>query len=206
MTEYGESVKAKGGTYGRSDDDTYTYWKFTRPFHTPDDLNQALADLPSLTLGSSTLSSQDQLKLTENSGPLVNDFHLAGTIALLPSGAVNSATQDLFKDAHNTLVITMPGMITSHSGGTQSGNTLTYTANYAQTTEVNVASRAVNWRVVAPAGLVVGGLLGALAILGFVVALRRPKRDPRQPLPHAPQMMASNDYPTTPSLSDSNQT
>src|SRR5262245_29302230 len=42
MTEYGESVKAKGGSYGRTDDDTYTYWKFTRPFRTPDDLNQAL--------------------------------------------------------------------------------------------------------------------------------------------------------------------
>src|SRR5215471_19236880 len=89
MTEYGESVKAKGGTYGRSDDDTYTYWKFSRPFHTPDDLNQALTNLPSLTLGSSTLTSQDQLKLTENSGPLVNEFHMTGTIALLPSGAVN---------------------------------------------------------------------------------------------------------------------
>jgi hypothetical protein len=205
MTEYGESVKAKGGTYGRSDDDTYTYWKFTRPFRTPDDLNQALANLPSMTLGSSTLSSQDQLKLTENSGPFVNDFRLAGTISLIPSGAVNSTTQDLFKDAHNTLVITMPGMITSHSGGTQSGNTITYTAGYAQTTEVNVASRAVNWQVVTPAGLVAGGLLGALAIFSLVLALRRPKRDPRQPAPQGPQMMASNDYPTTPSLTDSNQ-
>src|SRR5215471_19302891 len=122
MTEYGESVKAKGGSYGRSDDDTYTYWKFSRPFRTPDDLNQALMNLPSLTLGSSTLASQDQLKLTENSGPFVNDFQLAGKISLLPDGQVNSTTQDLFKDAHNTLVITMPGMITSHSGGKQAGN------------------------------------------------------------------------------------
>ena len=204
MTEYGESVKAKGGTYGRSDDDTYTYWKFTRPFRTPDDLNQALTNLPSLTLGSSTLSSQDQLKLTENSGPVVNDFRLAGAISLIPNGQVNSTTQDLFKDAHNTLVITMPGMITSHSGGSQSGNTITYTVGYAQTAEVNVASRAVNWSVVAPAGLVVGGLLGALAILGFVVALRRPKGE--RPGPASPQMMAPNDYPTTPSLTDSNHT
>jgi hypothetical protein len=204
MTEYGESVKAKGGTYGRSDDDTYTYWKFTRPFRTPDDLNQALTNLPSLTLGSSTLSSQDQLKLTENSGPVVNDFRLAGTISLISNGQVNSTTQDLFKDAHNTLVITMPGMITSHSGGSQSGNTITYTVGYAQSAEVNVASRAVNWQVVSPAGLVVGGLLGALAILGFVVALRRPKRERSGPA--APQSMASNDYPTTPSLTDSNQT
>jgi hypothetical protein len=206
MTEYGESVKAKGGTYGRTDDDTYTYWKFTRPFRTPDDLNQALTNLPSLTLGSSTLSSQDQLKLTENSGPFVNEFRLAGTISLIPDGQVNSTTQDLFKDAHNTLVIAMPGMITSHSGGAQSGNTITYTVGYAQTAEVNVASRAVNWQVVAPAGLVAGGLLGALAIFSLVLALRRPKRDPRQPAPQAPQMMAPNDYPTTPSLTDSNQT
>jgi len=206
MTEYGESVKAKGGTYGRSDDDTYTYWKFTRPFRTPVDLNQALTNLPSLTLGSSTLSSQDQLKLTENSGPFVKDFRLAGTISLIPTGAVNSTTQDLFKDAHNTLVITMPGMITSHSGGSQSGNTITYTVGYAQTAEVNVASRAVNWQVVTPAGLVAGGLLGALAIFSLVFALRRPKRDPRQPAPQTPQMMASNDYPTTPSLTDSNPT
>jgi hypothetical protein len=206
MTEYGENVKAKGGTYGRSDDDTYTYWKFTCPFRTPDDLNQALTSLPSLTLGSSTLSSQDQLKLSENSGPFINDFRLAGKISLLPDGQVNSATQDLFKDAHNTLVITMPGMITSHSGGTQSGNTITYTVGYAQTAEVNVASRAVNWQTVAPAGLVAGGLLGALAIFSLVLALRRPKRDPRQPAPQTPQMMASNDSPTTPSLTDSNQT
>jgi hypothetical protein len=206
MTEYGESVKAKGGTYGRSDDDTFTYWKFTRPFRTPTDLNQALADLPSVTLGSSTLSSQDQLKLTENSGPFVNEFHLAGTIALLPHGAVNSTTQDLFNDAHNTLVITMPGMVTSHSGGAQAGNTITYTVGYAQTAEVNVASRAVNWQVVAPAGLVVGGLLGALAIFSLVLALRRPKRDPRQPAPQVQHMTVTDDYPTMPSLTDSNQT
>jgi hypothetical protein len=205
MTEYGESVKAKGGTYGRSDDDTFTYWRFTRPFHTPTELNQALTNLPSLTLGSSTLSSQDQLTLTENSGPFVNEFRLAGTIALLPDGAINSTTQDLFKDAHNTLVITMPGMITSHSGGTQAGNTITYTVGYTQTAEVNVASRAVNWQVVAPAGLVVGGLLAALAILSLILAFRRPKRDPRQPASQGPQLMASDDYPTTPSLSDRNQ-
>ena len=98
----------------------------------------------------------------------------------------------------------MPGMLTSHSGGTQSGNTITYTVGYAQTAEVNVASRAVNWQTVAPAGLVAGGLLGALAIISLFLALRRPKRDPRQPAPQAPQMMASNDYPTTPSLTDSN--
>ena len=54
----------------------------------------------------------------------------------------------------------MPGMLTSHSGGTQSGNTITYTVGYAQTAEVNVASRAVNWQTVAPAGLVAAGLLG----------------------------------------------
>jgi hypothetical protein len=206
MTEYGESVKAKGGTYGRTDDDTYTYWKFTRPFRTPDDLNQALANLPSITIGSSTLSSQDQLKLTENSGPLVNDFRLAGTISLIPDGQVNSTTQDLFKDAHNTLVITMPGMLTSHSGGTQSGNTITYTVGYAQTAEVNVASRAVNWKTVTPAGLVAGGLLGTLAVISIFLALRRPKRDPRNPAPQTPQMMAPNDYPTTPSLTDSGPT
>ena len=206
MTEYGESVKATGGTYGRTDDDTYTYWKFTRPFHTPDDLNQALANLPSVTFGSSTLSSQDQLKLTENSGPFVNDFRLAGTISLIPDGQVNSTTQDLFKDAHNTLVITMPGMLTSHSGGTQSGNTITYTVGYAQTAEVNIASRAVNWKTVTPAGLVAGGLLGTLAVVSLFLALRRPKRDPRNPASQTPQMMAPNDYPTTPSLTDSNQT
>ena len=205
MTEYGESVKAKGGTYGRTDDDTYTYWKFTRPFRTPDDLNQALANLPSVTLGSSTLSSQDQLKLTENSGPFVNDFRQAGTISLIPDGQVNSTTQDLFKDAHNTLAITMPGMLASHSGGSQSGNTITYTVGYAQTAEVNVASRAVNWQTATPAGLVAGGLLGALAIFSLVLALRCPKRDPRQPASQTPQMMASNDYPTTPSLTDSSQ-
>jgi hypothetical protein len=205
MTEYGESVKAKGGTYGRTDDDTYTYWKFTRPFHTPDDLNQALANLPSVTFGSSTLSSQDQLKLTENSGPFVNDFRLAGTISLIPDGQVNSTTQDLFKDAHNTLVITMPGMLTSHSGGTQSGNTITYTVGYAQTAEVNIASRAVNWKTVTPAGLVAGGLLSTLAVVSLFLALRRPKRDPRNPASQTPQTMAPNDYPTTPSLTDSNQ-
>jgi hypothetical protein len=206
MTEYGESVKAKGGTYGRTDDDTYTYWTFTRAFRTPDDLNQALANLPSVTLGSSTLSSQDQLKLIENSGPFVNDFRLAGTISLIPDGQVNSTTQDLFKDAHNTLVITMPGMLTSHSGGAQSGNTITYTVGYAQTAEVNVASRAVNWRTVTPGGLVAAGLLGALAVISLFLAFRRPKRDPRQPASDTPRMMASNDYPTTPSLTDSNQT
>jgi len=206
MTEYGESVKAKGGTYGRTDDDTYTYWKFTRPFHTPDDLNQALTNLPSVTLGSSTLSSQDQLKLTENSGPFVNDFHLAGTISLIPGGQINSTTQDLFKDAHNTLVITMPGMLTSHSGGSQNGNTITYTVGYAQSAEVNVASRAVNWQTVIPAGLVAGGLLGTLALISLFLALRRPKRDLRNPAPQTPQMMAPNDYPTTPSLTDSNPT
>jgi hypothetical protein len=206
MTEYGESVKAKGGVYGRSDDDTYTYWTFSRPFRTPDDLNQALTNLPSLTLGSSTLASQDQLKLAENSGPFVNDFRLAGKISLLPDGQINSTTQDLFKDAHNTLVITMPGMITSHSGGTQAGNTITYTVGYAQSAEVNVASRAVNWQVVAPAGLVAAGLLGALAIFSLVLALRRPKGDPRQPASQPPQSMASDDYPTTPSLTDSGPT
>jgi hypothetical protein len=100
----------------------------------------------------------------------------------------------------------MPGMITSHSGGTRSGNTITYTVGYAQTAEVNVASRAVNWQTVAPAGLVAGGLLGALAIISLVLALRRPKRDPRQPASQAPHMMAPNDYPTTPSLTDSGPT
>ena len=63
----------------------------------------------------------------------------------------------------------------------------------------------MNWQTVTPAGLVAAGLLGALAIFSLVLALRRPKRDPRPPAQQGPQMMASNDYPTTPSLTDSNQ-
>ena len=38
MTEYGESVKAKGGTYGRSDDDKFTYvaaWEWKGVGQTP---------------------------------------------------------------------------------------------------------------------------------------------------------------------------
>jgi hypothetical protein len=90
--------------------------------------------------------------------------------ALDSSVANNPSYTQLLRDARESFAITMPGGISSHSGGTVSGDTITYTVHVNQAANIDVSSSAVNIAAVLP---VIGGVVVIFIILGAMVFVYR---------------------------------
>jgi hypothetical protein len=90
--------------------------------------------------------------------------------ALDSSVANNPSYAQLLRDARESFAITMPGGISSHSGGTVSGDTITYTVHVDQVANIDVASSAVNVVAVLP---VIGGGVVIVVILAAMLFVYR---------------------------------
>jgi hypothetical protein len=127
-------------------------------------------------------AAQDTLTVTETSGILTNSFHVTGHISMLaPSGSSSDTggvdVSQYFKDAHETVSITMPGWVSSHKQGEVSGNTVKYTIHYNEQADIDVTGGGVNPQALAltiAAGALILLLAGALA---FWIVRRRRARE-----------------------------
>lgn len=176
MDQAGVQIKQEGGKYSKHDDGSYTVWTFSRPFKTVADLNAMLRQpLTSGSIGTGSASaSTDSFNVSESPGFFANSFHVTGHMSMAtingqPSetGGVNLA--QMLKDMRESFAITLPGWISAHSGGTVSGNTVSYTIHYGQQTTIDVSGGALTAAGVA--SIAAGVVLLLLIIAGVVLLL-----------------------------------
>lgn len=190
MNQFGEKVKQQGGSYRHYEDTGYTYWAFTRPFKTIAQLNELLQETPQTGDSTSTgvtispSNGQDTLSVTETPGLLTNSFHVTGHISMLadpsdsPPGTGGINVSQYLKDMRETVSITMPGWISSHTQGEVSGNTVKYTVHYNEQADIDVTGGGMNpvaRLLMIAAGAVILLLAGALVF--WLVRRRRPAKD-----------------------------
>jgi hypothetical protein len=160
-------VEAKGGASRRFDDQGYAYWTFTRTFSSIKAGDDALQDDPrQFDANATPILFHDSLRLTSASGPFgVTTFHVTGTISLMDRFG---NAQD-WRDATESLTITMPGGITDHRGGIHDGDSITYTIGYNQSATVDVTG---GTPAAGSTTLPFAALLGALALILAALGIR----------------------------------
>lgn len=182
MDDFGNQVKQEGGSYRHYDDTGYSYWQYTRPFNSVADLNKLLTETPQTggigdtgaTLTPTTNS--DTFHVTGQTGFLTSSFHVTGHMSMqVPTDtSTNTGGVDvsqLLKDARESFAITMPNWVTSHTGGTQNGNTVTYTIHVNEEANIDVSGGGLNTGTLLPLG---GGvLLVLLVLIAAIIWLRR---------------------------------
>lgn len=212
MDQFGAKVKSEGGSYRHYDDTGYSYWAYTRPFKSIDELNKLAQETPQTgaspsadpsLAGAPTPTSQDTLRFSQQSGFLSNTFHVTGHMSMvMPSTPSTDGMPDVsqyLKDMRESFTITMPGSISSHKGGVVNGNTITYTVHYGEETDIDVVGGGLNTAMLLPIG---GGVLVALLlIVGGVIFWRmrsgkRAKQPAAEPVPAF--VAAQSDAPTVP--------
>lgn len=169
--------KAQGASVSKYSQDTYTYWSFTWKFSNVTALNDLLRTAPQgcdasgLPAGASS-NATEFFQVVRHSSGFTTSFHVTGQLnfALDSSVANNPAYTQLLRDAHETFAITMPGGVSSHNGGTVSGDTITYTVHVNQVANIDVSSSAVNITAVLP---VIAGVVVIFIILGAMVFVYR---------------------------------
>lgn len=176
MDQAGAQVKQEGGSYSKHDDGSYTVWTFARPFKTVADLNTLLQQ--PLTTGDTggeapPPASTDSFHVSQSSGLFSTSFHVTGHMSMLnpngqPANPGGVDVAQLLKDMRESFAITMPGWISSHRGGTVSGNTILYTIHYGQETDIDVTGGALTGGGIAA---IAGGIVLLLVILAGVALL-----------------------------------
>lgn len=216
MNDFGDKVKKEGGSFRHYDDTGYSYWAYTRPFKTVAELNKLVQETPQTgdpastgSLGGLQPNNPDTLNVTQQSGFLQNTFHVTGHISLkLPNppdastGGIDVSTY--LKDLRESVSITMPGSITSHKGGTVTGNTVAYTIHYGEDADIDVVGGGLDSGAVLPVG---AGAVVVLAAFGglFFALSRRGKRGASVGAEEAVPVVAGgagSDTPTLPSVGE----
>ncbi|HEV2458536.1 MAG TPA: hypothetical protein VGS80_09240 [Ktedonobacterales bacterium] len=148
MEHFGAHVRQEGGTYRRSADQTYAYWTYTWAFASPDAANRLLQEGPQQWDPNHTpYLFHDALTISEEAGSAETTYHVAGWISLADPQAKSTG----WRDARESIAITLAGGVSAHQGGTQAGDTVTYTIGYNQAATVDVTG------TVTGAGLGSGG-------------------------------------------------
>ena len=178
MEAFGAHVQQQGGSYRRYDDQGYTYWSYTRPFTSVSQADTLLQEDPRQEDPTHFLALyHDTLHVTTQSGPLrPTIYHVTGTISL--ADLTGKAEQN-WRDATESLTITMTGGLRAHQGGVQDGNSVTYTIGYNQTAKVDVTGSVsqTNRAGVTALSIVIALVALALAALG-VWLIRRARHVP----------------------------
>jgi hypothetical protein len=181
MNAFGEQVKKAGGSYSRSEDNGYSVWKYVRPFTSVQQLDGLLTESPQSDASKgATSNAEGSVHVAETTGFFRTTFHVNGHMSLVIPNA-NQSTADLLKGARESFAVTMPGWISTQSGGVLNGNTVTYTVHYGEAATINVVGGGFNVLHIA---LVAGGVLVALVlgVVGLLLVLRG-KRRQDAPLP-----------------------
>jgi len=166
MSAFAVSVESNGGASRTFDDQGYAYWTFTRTFSTTKAGDDVLQDDPRRFDPTATpILFHDSLHLTRASTPLGATFHVTGTLSLVD----HLGTAQNWRDATESLTITMPGGISDHRGGIHDGDSITYTIGYNQSATVDVTGGAPAARV---APLALAALFAALALILAALGIR----------------------------------
>ncbi|HEX9070022.1 MAG TPA: hypothetical protein VF807_14720 [Ktedonobacterales bacterium] len=176
MSKFQQAIAARGGTTRQYDDATYTYWEFRRTFKTISELNDELGVNPGATGQINSPTSNEQIIVRQQEDFLTTSFHVAGTLDFGSSDAANATTASIFADAKEWLAITMPGWVTSHQGGTVTGNTVRWELRYGDKAAIDEVGGGYNSPHVALISGAVGMGLVATLGTGLWLALRRRRK------------------------------
>ncbi|HEV2237524.1 MAG TPA: hypothetical protein VGR57_12750 [Ktedonobacterales bacterium] len=174
LATFGADVQRQGGSYQTYDANGSRYWRYTRPFTSiaaADSLLQAdpRQDDPTHF----AVLFHDMLHVAVEHGVFgATSYHVTGTISLVD---VTGNAAQTWRDASETLTITMANGLRGHRGGAQNGSSVTYTIGYNQSATVDVTGTGD------PASPALSVLLAALAVVlaGVGVAVLRAARKAR---------------------------
>jgi hypothetical protein len=174
MDSFGAYVTQTGGSYRRFEDQGYAYWTYTRPFASVVEANSLMQEDPRQEdANASPVLYHDSLHVTQQSRFTSTVYHVTGTISLLD---VASNAQN-WRDASESVSVTMAGGVISHSGGVRQGNTVTYTIHYNESATIDVVGQVGGasdiFFTAAPLVVIAGLLIVALALLALGVRLLR---------------------------------
>lgn len=135
MEVFAAHVEQGGGAHRRYEQDGYAYWSFTRTFSSVTEANALLKDDPrQFDANKSPLLFRDDVQVSEESSPFSKGLRVSGHLSLAdPFGKAQE-----WRDAVETLSVTMLEGIQSASGVTQDGDTVTYTVRYNESVPVDV--------------------------------------------------------------------
>ncbi len=167
LKAFGAHVQQQGGAYRSYDEQGYTYWSYIRPFTSISQADALLQEDPRQDDQTHFLVLyHDTLHVAIQTGLLrPTTYHVTGTISL--ADLTGKAEQN-WRDATESVTITMTDGVRAHQGGVQDGNSVTYTIAYNQTATVDVTGSVsqTNGPGVAAVTLVIALLAFALAALG----------------------------------------
>ena len=175
MEAFGTHVSQTGGSVQRSEDEGYAYWTYTRPFASVVEANSLLQEDPRQDDPQhSPVLFRDTLHVAEETRFSSAIFHVTGTISLVD--LFNNAQN--WRDATESLSITMAGGIVSYQGGVRQGTTVTYTIHYNESAAIDVAGRVAGAPDIlfTDARLVFAGALLAFSAVMLVVGVRLLRR------------------------------
>lgn len=174
MDSFGVYVTQTGGSYRRYEDQGYAYWTYTRPFASVVEANSLLQEDPRQEdANASPVLYHDSLHVTQQSRLTSAVYHVTGAISLvdLTGNAQN------WRDASESISVTMANGVISHSGGVRQGNTVTYTIHYNESATIDVVGRVGDssdlFFTAAPLIIIAALLIVALALLALGVRLIR---------------------------------
>lgn len=183
-----KDIDKNGGTYRRYTADGFTNWEITRSFKSVSELNAKLNDQldlgasdPSTGVSSTPSPGSTTLKVSQDSSFFSNSFHATGKLDFstsdLDTSAIPGGSAQLLANAQLSVEITMPGWVSSHKGGTQSGNTVSYVVKAGQTADIDVVGGALTTGGIAS---IAGGSLLALVLIGGGIFLFLRRRNAAQ--------------------------
>lgn len=177
MAACGANAKSQGASFTSYDQGGYTTWSFTWPFSNINKLNDLLRTAPqnceSVGLSNgANFNSTDFYRVTRHTSGFTTSFHITGQMNfMLDSSAANyQAVAQRLQDARESFAITMPGGISSHTGGVVSGDTITYTVHVNEVANIDVTSKSLNTAALYP---LIGGFIVVLLLFGALVFVYR---------------------------------
>ena len=137
LETFGADVQAQGGSYRTYDANGSRYWAYTRPFANVTAAEQVLQEDPRQDDATHfAVLYHDTLHVAvEHDLFGASTYHVTGLISLVD--LTGNAAQ-YWRDATETLTITMANGLRGHKGGTQDGSSVTYAIGYNQSAAVDV--------------------------------------------------------------------
>jgi hypothetical protein len=182
MDAYGSHVQQLGGTYQRYTQQNSVYWTYTSSFTSPSEGNTLLQQDPRQYDPNHTpVLFHDALTVSKHVSSNTISYQVTGVISLADPLSLSTS----WRNASESLAITMANGVRNHQGGTLTGNTVVYTIHYNQSASIDVTGNFASKPgpdVSAELRFLVIGILLALAVMLAGVGgwlLRGPSKKPR---------------------------
>jgi hypothetical protein len=135
MEAFGAHIQQEGGTYHRYTSQNYVYWTYTSAFSSLAGGNGLLQEDPrQYDQNHIPVLFNDNLKISKVVGSSTTVYQVTGMISLADPQGISTS----WREATESVAITMANGVSTHYGGTLTGNTVTYAIAYDQSVTIDV--------------------------------------------------------------------